>query len=528
MSYQIYTGIWTDWSEGRVLGATITLSSRNAGLLVAFIATFVAVIAARLWRILSFVAHQTLAFGGEHDGLYYQRQYIFRNTTSPISAVWLFVQQAWYWRGSADNVFPRTIPWAIFGACYVLSFGVLAVFSSEISDAATEFRLVRSADCGLFVPIDRDSLQEKSTYDNLQASIYCRQCYENSSSASCNVLPISSIRWTNNSVECPFGEAVCLDVPAFQMQTGLMDSHIHLGINEPEHNRIRYLRETVCSPLVTQPGFAESVDGAEAESLGWVDDVLFKYLYGSLLTSNYTLLYNTLGQSMQIGYSVWTYYHLAGDTNATWQPTDALALDDRDIALILIAPNSVLHIEPNNDPVFAASIERDLDSTVAFAPDRYLSPIACADRHQVCNPNNNICTPLQGSMDILRSSAGEDLGLNSVQLATAQRLQFVISASTFHHTIFTRTQSFLKAQERVSGLTQLPLPDNQWEMEMNSLFADALSKLQHQMLEYAAGPSGPGEVSVVKVWENVDAPPTGRGAEVTAAFVQMCHNQRSL
>ncbi|EXA31818.1 hypothetical protein FOVG_16960 [Fusarium oxysporum f. sp. pisi HDV247] len=110
MAFEIYTGSWTDWSRGSVLGATITLSSRDTSLLLAFIAAFVTVIAVRLWVIICFTVHQILSTNGKHDGLYYQRQVILRNTKSAPAAAWLFLQQAWYWRGIAISAVTRTIP----------------------------------------------------------------------------------------------------------------------------------------------------------------------------------------------------------------------------------------------------------------------------------------------------------------------------------------------------------------------------------------------------------------------------------
>lgn len=40
--YPIHLGFWTNWSHGRVKGATITLTHRNGALLTAFLALFVA------------------------------------------------------------------------------------------------------------------------------------------------------------------------------------------------------------------------------------------------------------------------------------------------------------------------------------------------------------------------------------------------------------------------------------------------------------------------------------------------------
>ncbi|KAK2005729.1 hypothetical protein LZ32DRAFT_671261 [Colletotrichum eremochloae] len=526
MAYQIYTGVWTDWSLGRVRGATITLSARDGALLLAFIAIFVTVIAARLWRVITFICHQVLASDGKHDGLYYQRQFILRNIPAPVPASWLFLQQAWHWRGRAARPILRTMPWAVFGLFYAVILGLAAIFSSKISDSATEYRLLAATACGIFVPKDRDAFQQKSAYDNSLAAIYARQCYGDSSPTSCSTLPVPSIRWTNESVECPFADIVCMGSRSFAMKTELIDSHTHMGINQPLHNRVYYQRETECSPLISQRGFSRFVNGSEAEEFGWDDNVLIKYFYGNVNSNNYTYIYNTYGESMNTGYSTWSIHALASNNGTIWQPAEALSLDHRDITLLLIAPNSVIHIEPNDDPVFAANIVVEFgDGDTAYRSDRYVSPIACADRHRICNPNNDICTTPQGGTETVQNARGRDIGLNPVQLATVDRMGLYFAASTFHHLVWTRTQSFLKAQELVADLTQLPLPSNQWQIEMASLFADNLAKMQHYMLEHVAGPSLVVDGTVERAWEALESSSKAQ-EDYRAAQEDMCHGQK--
>ncbi|KAH7156176.1 hypothetical protein EDB81DRAFT_928155 [Dactylonectria macrodidyma] len=477
MATQIYTGFWTDWDRGPVLGATVTLSARNGGLLLAFLAVMVTIVAIRLWRILSFAAHQVLASNSLHDGLYYQRQHILRNASSPGAAIWLFLQQAWHWRRVADHALFRTVPWAVFAMLYLVLFAATSVLSSWVSDGATEHRIIKSQSCGLFVPADRDALHELRAYENHKAANYARQCYgDASTSTSCDSLPVSSISWTNSSVACPFEESVCLNVPAFQMTTDLIDSHLHLGINGPKHNRVSFRRETVCSPLVTQPGYAEYIQGAEAEARGWPDDI------------EHTHIYNNLSWHASIGFNVWPYTY---SRNAKMV----------DITLLLIIPNSVVHFGPNTDPVFSATLESPYeDGSMVYLPDRYVSPIACADRYQ-------------DSKALFDNAEALELGLNAVQRATVLRVAFVMAANSFYSVIFTRTQSFLRAQERVASLNLLPLPSNQWEVEMSALFSVTLSSMQHQIVAYPTGPP--------QSFADEDHPD-----EIGSALEAMCHNQR--
>ncbi|KAK6712240.1 hypothetical protein SNK05_006694 [Fusarium graminearum] len=428
MSFEIYTGSWTDWSRGRVLGATLTLSSRDSSLLLAFIAAFVTVVAIRLWLIIAFTAHQLAAAGGKHDGLYYQRQVILRNVKSAPAAAWLFLQQAWHWRGIAGSSFSRTLPLALFCIIYSVGFAILAVFSSQISDSASAYRLLRSPSCGFQIPSEE---YQKATFDNQRAALYSKECYSNTSSPVCNMLPTRELEWASSSVDCPFGGKVCLDTPAFKMESRMIDTHYDLGLNNPPKNRLKYKRETICSPLNTGDGFTQYINGSEADSLGWQDNVLIRYLYG-------------------------------GNLN--------------DLTLMLIAPNSVINLKPNDDPVFAASIPTNAQGAVGYLPDRWI----------------------------------------------AKTLLVLWESSLFYHTIWTQTQSFLRAQEKVAGISGQPLPSNQWEIEMSALFNTTLANLQYHMMEYAAGSSVPTAVNITEPWDDPSA-----DSGWAAAYKNMCYNQRT-
>lgn len=149
MSSYIYHGPWINWSHGPILGATLTLGERNGGLLTAFIATFVTVVGPALWKIIAYIIHQ-IRSGGQQtgDGLYHQTQVLLRNESTPTGAAWKFLQQSWYWRSKVSRPVLRTIPLYLFALFYVVLFGVLAIFSSEISKAPGAARLIISDNCG--------------------------------------------------------------------------------------------------------------------------------------------------------------------------------------------------------------------------------------------------------------------------------------------------------------------------------------------------------------------------------------------
>lgn len=172
MSTPIYTGVWINWSQGPIRGATLTLDARNSGLLTAFIATFVTIVGAQLWKILSYIIHQLRSRRSPQDGLYHQQQVVFRNSVTPGSAAWTFLLQGWYWGASIKLPWLRTLPWLLFALLYIVAFGLLAIFSSEISKSQGTARRVYPTNCGHWdFPLNADfqtrfaETQRKQTND---------------------------------------------------------------------------------------------------------------------------------------------------------------------------------------------------------------------------------------------------------------------------------------------------------------------------------------------------------------------------
>lgn len=80
--YQVYLGIWTDWTRGPILGQTLTLSRNNANLLIAFTASFIVFVGSRIWVILCLILHRSYSTAEQRDALHHQRQAILRNSST--------------------------------------------------------------------------------------------------------------------------------------------------------------------------------------------------------------------------------------------------------------------------------------------------------------------------------------------------------------------------------------------------------------------------------------------------------------
>lgn len=74
VQYRVYLGTWTNYSRGRILGATLTLESRYGLLLLSFTATFVGFVASRFWRIITLILHRIYSTPEPRDALHHQRQ----------------------------------------------------------------------------------------------------------------------------------------------------------------------------------------------------------------------------------------------------------------------------------------------------------------------------------------------------------------------------------------------------------------------------------------------------------------------
>lgn len=298
-STSIYTGYWIDWSNGRVLGSTITLSAVNGAILTSFIATFVALVGTQLWKILCFVFHQIRVTEKPRDGLYHQHQNVLRNVHAPGEASLSFMLQSWHWWGRTRHSLIRSLPWALFSIFYLVVFTILAIFgSSEVTRAAGQERLIRSSQCGYWMTDESAtrsrSFEVKTLRDLTNAAAYARECYGESANAlQCNTYATPSIRWEGKNVGCAFKEGMCWRNHTYQMDTGLIDSHFDLGINTPQQERLKYRRVTTCS-VIGEEGYINDSN----------DTMVTTWNYGPTEGSNFTINYNKNSLRSEAAYSV--------------------------------------------------------------------------------------------------------------------------------------------------------------------------------------------------------------------------------
>ena len=299
----IYTGIWINWSHGATLGATITLNQRDGGLLTAFLAIFVAGAGASCWKITSYAIHQYRASHDYKDALHHQQQAILCNTDGPAGALWDFCQLPWYWRDHPIRPLARSLPLALLALLNIAAFGVAGIFSSDVTKAAGDETLIRSPHCGYLTVVNSSLTSQTSVAsanidlnDTLAATTYSRACYGNTENAlACNQYVRQRLHWTSNqNTTCPFSPDLCIygSTAAYEMDTGLLDTHEDLGINAAQSDRIQYRKVTSCSPIHTR-GYVTTFNDTDPTHVAY-GDLLYQYNYGPIVNvSNFTYQYDT-------------------------------------------------------------------------------------------------------------------------------------------------------------------------------------------------------------------------------------------
>jgi hypothetical protein len=271
-SVPIYVGRWTDYSQGQVLGDTLTLNVRWGGYLIAALSTFIGLVGAAFWVITSFVIHQLAVTDQDDDGVFFQQQVIYRNQGSATGVLLDLCFVCLNWRKKkgtgqrVKNLTRRTIlrsipPLFVFGA-----FTAAAVFVGDIGAPAYlgNHVKVQPANCG-FWAFDTDTEIEtglseeyrKSVNDSLAARQYSRSCYHSTSvSTNCDFYPVKSVPYQSSMISCPFsndptGHELCLPTgnEALELDTGYLDTDEIFGINAASNDRIIFRKVATCSPI---------------------------------------------------------------------------------------------------------------------------------------------------------------------------------------------------------------------------------------------------------------------------------------
>jgi hypothetical protein len=245
----VYIGFWTNWSLGRTRGATLTLRTRDAGFLSAFLALFVAVAGTSFWRIACFALHHALSSPRvPRDAIYHQRQAILRNAATATTGLMSFALLSWAWRprkrtqsltaaaataAAAATTQPateatatvaeesgvhslrRTLPLLAFATATLAAFAAAGLFTARVATSMGDAVLLTGRNCGWRNDTDFGAYISRAAAYGIQrfgsSGDYAQRCYPDSNgstealSQACPTFPRRRLAWRSVAdAPCPF------------------------------------------------------------------------------------------------------------------------------------------------------------------------------------------------------------------------------------------------------------------------------------------------------------------------------------
>lgn len=192
------------------------------------------------------------------------------------------------------------------------------------------------------------------------------------------------------------------------------------------------------------------------------------------------------------------------------EPIPELFRDDADLLITFLTGDGVEFTSSNNDPWYRGMVPGAnwssgfSDETFpGWYPEEAASPLGCLQRWQFCNANEDHCGPFKGFIDVQIQSAhlfnlSEEADLVSTVGASdnanpvGDRFLWFISITALVASdvagIVTQLASFSLSsrQNMVEGFMG-PLPDNQWQLDVEHWFATWLAAMQASVVNVAVG-----------------------------------------
>ena len=289
----VYEGLWINWTDGPIHGSTLTLNTRDGAFLIAFLALYVTLTGTHLWQLMCWITFHFRSTGGHPAAQDDPLQTLLRNSDSSSAAASDFGFAAWRWRRTRSQELRRSvIALHALAVVTMVSFLVAGIFSSKVTNTRSDV-LLRSANCGFWTKLKdpgdygqdivRVSRWEGQTSVNwADSSLLTQYCSKRAQSgASACMPPGRDFVQTTTSLhdECPFSAIPCTS-QTLVLDSGLVGSSEHLGINTPDRDKIAFRKHLTCA-TINATSFTRKYDQNNVTRL-WLD-VLSSNMTSSML-----------------------------------------------------------------------------------------------------------------------------------------------------------------------------------------------------------------------------------------------------
>ncbi|KAI5861300.1 hypothetical protein GGS23DRAFT_576140 [Durotheca rogersii] len=504
----IYTGIWTDWAEGNnwMLISKITISSRVAGVLTSVLTLYISLAASQLWYLTAYTIHciRQGVTRSECAPILQQQQVILKACLPAPSAATRFTYLFWANR-SAPSSLLSSLPLILLATLYAVGSIVAGLYSSQIVNSSSLVVLLNSSNCGYVNPdtsaasgdievaVDRYYLNTLT-----MATALSRQCYNATDTELCGPFVQPTLNWTTNwKARCPFHESMC-DGPAIELDTGLINSNTALGLNSPLEDQVNLRKITTCAPI-TQDGYTTTakVNASNTYARSFVPgDEMVLNAYGrsvANLGGNFTWGVSKYAANSTLMRTMWLQVYFGGPNAnmSSFRPIPEMEAPG-DATLFFISNNALLFVEPCDDPVFSAHMAywHPLTDSTYYLQDRVTGVLGCLEQYQWCDAHKGACSTV-GNVGDLMTQLPRNIVPTAMQNATITMIaQALKDHASLPHTAALPNLN-LAADRNANIPFQLPLPSNQWQVEVQNWHATVMVLLQQALLQRMAGPTDP-------------------------------------
>ncbi|KAI1359235.1 hypothetical protein F5Y08DRAFT_349862 [Xylaria arbuscula] len=452
-SYPVYTGFWIDWSRGKVIGSTLTLTRDDANLFIAFVAFFLTVVTTQLWSVACFAFHSFFSAQDPRDMLHHQRQALLRNNGARAGMALTLVRLAWVWRQNGGGI-RRVVPLLACTVLLAIGFAAAAGFSSRIALGDTV--LLRGGNCAIGISALSDPAKQASFFgpwhskQHTRALNYAEQCYSTSETGA----DLS----VGTNASCPFGGNICSSNSSnIRIESSFIDSHLDLGVNAPPDQRSQFRTIIHCAPLTTK-GYRSSHTRSDNQTFS-------RYHYGYNAFYNYTHEYP-------------------------------------------VPDNAINSLEYNNDTASGLGLNTQYSLFQAFAtpyngsftfpfPYSNFFPIPELSNHQTdihieqyCFPElpaGQNCTPPAGTHDSWRLIKQLRLSEKTLIRVSWIHNTFSSSAPGIESVLAVLGPTSLTSRFTLEAATQGFLPPDQWQLDVQNWNSVILALFQQSMISAVLG-----------------------------------------
>ncbi|KAL9625381.1 MAG: hypothetical protein Q9160_000444 [Pyrenula sp. 1 TL-2023] len=333
------------------------------------------------------------------------------------------------------------------------------------------------------------------------STAYADQCYVSNSGGApaqgCSLFVKRQIpQIISRNASCPFPgkSSICLrDNTNLQIDTGLVNSHDHFGINAAPQDRFTWRNVVQCGPLNIR-NYTQIIPSTEE----WSNSSTVQLRYGKSFDANKTGPV-TFEWPEHVP-SNFQDYTIKGKTSqpswpSDYEPIPELQQDDAEMAVFFLAGNNVRFLGPVDDEFFAAhkpSVVARPDSPSGAQVYQFDDPVVhalgCTIRDQICLSKDR-CTPLTEWTQAI--TAAVNLTVSDMQRESFKAWSISNDAlgSTIYNTVVTLGFNGLIARKTFSDGVQRPLPPDQWQLEVEHWAAAVMAMFQRVSIEQATGPA---------------------------------------